>query len=760
MRAYQQFPVGTGFATVLPDMDFETYSEAGYYWDGPDNRWRGATKTSPGIAAVGASVYSEHPSTEVLSLAYDLKDGYGDRLWTPDSAFPPFDLFNHILTGGLLEAWNSSFEFYIWRNVCHRRMGWPELPFYQLRCAMSKARAFSLPGKLENAATALRAQEQKDSKGTALIRKLCIPRSPTKKQLTICGSDHTVTPQSVNRLTPEYAPSDFADLYSYNRQDIKAEASVSLLCPDLLPRELDLWLIDQAINIRGVHIDQQALADCIFIVNHASTHYTAELQALTGGTVQSAGEIEKIRGWLGANGIHTSNLDADAVEAALKRKDLSPSCRRVLEIRDALGGASVKKLFAIERMLAMDGRLHDLFAFCGADRTGRWAGRGPQPQNLPSSGPKVCRCKKCEHVSWKGLVFCPNCGTLRTMNDTCDWGNEAMETGFRDLATRDLAFIESRWGDACALVSGCLRGLFAAAPGKDLICSDFSAIEAVVIADLAGEEWRQEVFRTHGKIYEMSASKITGVPFEEFARYKKEQGQHHPLRKKVGKVAELASGFGGGLGAWKNFGAHDFMTDDEITTNVKAWRKASPAVVKFWYGLQEAAYFAVQSPGTCYSYQAPATKFGQPPAITYGVKNDVLYCCLPSGRMLSYHQPRLEQGVGYGGRVEMQLTYMGWNSNYLAGPIGWVRLDTWGGKLTENVVQATARDLMAHTHPLLERAGYPIVLHVHDEIVSEVPEGTGSIEEFEKLMSSTPTWAAGWPVKAAGGWRGKRYRKE
>jgi DNA polymerase len=742
--AGQVIPAGPGFATVLPDLDFETYSEAGYIWDG--KKWQGMTKTQRGLSAVGAAVYSEHPSTEVLSLAYDLKDGRGPRLWVPGCA-PPEDLFDHIRAGGLLEAHNSGFEFYIWQNVCQARMGWPALPFWQLRCSMAKARANSLPGKLGDAAAAIGAPEQKDPKGEALLRKLSVPRNPTKNK-----------PET--RITPEMDPDAFGQLYAYNLQDIKAEAALSVRCPDLLPRELELWILDQAINTRGVYIDQEALADCINIVNQAFDRYTVELQEITFGTVQTAGELQKIQGWLGANGVRLSNLDADAVETALKRDDLPPACRRVLEIRASLGAASVKKLFAIERRVSRDGRLRDLFAFCGADRTGRWAGRGPQPQNLPSSGPDVVRCPACGVVFWAGLLHCRACGALRGPDCKADWGIEAVEAALVDIASRDLARVEAQWGDAVAAVSGCLRGLFAAAPGWDLICSDFSAIEAVVLAELAGEEWRQEVFRTHGKIYEMSASKITGIPFEDFAKYKKETGQHHPMRKKVGKVAELASGYGGGLGAWKAFGADEFMTDDEIRDNVKAWREASPAVKAFWYGLQDAAFMAVQNPGHCYSYQAPRTAHGQPPAIIYGVKDDILYCRLPSGRNLTYHAPRLEPDTDYYGRPTLRLTYMGWNSDYKKGPIGWTRLDTWGGKLTENVVQAVSRDLLAFAMPPLERAGYPIVLHVHDEIVSEVPAGSGDVAEFEKIMSTVPAWAEGWPVKAAGGWRGKRYRKD
>lgn len=769
LLAYTQVPAGPGYATVLPDLDFEAYSEAGYWWDGPAARWRGVTKTDPGLAAVGAAVYTEHPSCMVLSLAYDLKDGRGDRLWTPGMA-PPQDLFGHIAAGGLLEAWNSGFEYWMWRNVCNARMGWPELPHTQLRCAMAKSRAHSLPGALEAAAKAINASEQKDKGGKALITKLCIPKSPSKKQVNTMPAPLLL---KANHPTPMTHPLLYNSLYEYCKQDIKAEAAISLRCPDLSERELQLWLLDQAINFRGVHIDQAALYDCIAIVQEATVQYTTELQMITQGAVGTASELAVMLRWLGTQGLHLPNIDSDMVEATLKRTDITPLCRRVLEIRDSLGSASVKKLFAIQRRLSRAGRLHDLFAYAGADRTARWAGRGPQPQNLPSSGPKVCECTGCGRVFWKGLLTCPECGKVRGPDDACDWGIKAVDACLRDIATRSLTHVEAMWGDALGAVAGCLRGLFAAAPGCEFICSDFSAIEAVVLAELAGEEWRQEVFRTHGKIYEAGAAKICGIPLEEFFEYKKRTGMHHPMRKKIGKVSELASGFGGGWGAWVAFGADEYMTEEEGKANIYAWREASPAIagrkyprrgqpeVKgFWYGLQDAAFAAVASPGYCFTYQAPATRFGQPPPITYGVKDDILYCLLPSGRMLTYHTPRLEQKTGYNGRTDLALTYWGYNTDYKKGPKGWMKLDTWGGKLTENVVQAVARDILAHAMPGLEAAGYPIVLHVHDEVVSEVLAGTGSIEEFERIMGTMPPWAAGWPIKAAGGWRGARYRKD
>ena len=743
MVAGQHIPAGPSHATVLPDFDFETYSEAGYEWDVTANRWRGALKTGSGLPAVGAAVYAEHPSTQVLCMAYNLKDGAGPHLWIP-GMLPPLDLFRHIASGGLLEAWNSSFEYHIWRAVCRARMGWPALPYHQLRDAMAKGRAHSLPGKLGEAAKVLGAPEQKDSRGDVLIRKLSVPRNPTKGDPSTRCTD----------LSP------MLELFEYNLQDIKAEASVSQRCPDLLPEELELWLLDQRINFRGVYIDRLALDNCIAVVNEATEQYTAELQRITGGAVGTAGEVSKIQKWLATQGVHTSTgaLDADAVGDTLARVDLPPAARRVLEIRKSLGAASVKKLFAIDRRLAADGRLKDLFAFCGADRTGRWAGRGPQPQNLPNSGPKVVRCKECGHIRWAKLAHC-RCWAAEA--EPTDWGIDAVTVALEDIAGRNLQWVEQEWGDAVGVVSGCLRGLFAAAPGHDLICSDFSAIEAVVMAFMSGEQWRMDVFNTHGKIYEMGASKITGVPFEEFMRHKQETGQHHPHRKKIGKVSELASAYGGGLGAWKAFGADAFMTDDEIQSNVKAWRLASPAIAAkrddrngvlpgFWYGLQEAAYNAVTLPGNCYEFRG----------ISYGVKDDVLYCRLLSGRMLTYHQPRLEVGTTSWGASTVRLTYMGWNSNYQNGPIGWMRLDTYGPKLAENIIQAVARDILAYSMLSLDRAGYPIVMHVHDEIVAEVPSGTGSVEEFEQIMGKMPPWCAHWPIKAAGGWRGDRYRKD
>jgi DNA polymerase len=286
-----------------------------------------------------------------------------------------------------------------------------------------------------------------------------------------------------------------------------------------------------------------------------------------------------------------------------------------------------------------------------------------------------------------------------------------------------------------------------ASPGHELISSDYSAIEAVVLAVLAKEQWRIEVFQTHGKIYEASAAAVSGVSLQEILNHKSRTGEQHPLRA-LGKVAELASGYQGSEGAWKKFGADKFMTDVEINAGVKKWRKESPNIVNFWYGLERIAIAAVQNPGSYHSYNE----------ITYGCNGNTLYCRLPSGRLLCYQQPSIVVEKMPWGSQKPVLYYWGWNSDATKGPIGWIRISTYGGKLCENVVQATARDILTYAMLNLDRAGWSIVLHVHDEIVCEDATGR-NVEELEDIMNIMPPWAKGWPIKASGGWKGRRYRK-
>lgn len=785
---------GMGWSTVLPDMDFETYSEAGFVWTGEG--WTclpNAPQGKKGLPVVGAAVYAKHPSCEVLSFYYDLKDGRGRRHWKPGDA-PPLDLFAHLAKGGLIEAWNAPFEHWVWNHVCRQRYGWPELPQSRLRCAMAKARAHSLPGSLALASDVLQLQAQKNPDGARLLRKFSIPRNPTKKD-----------PR--RRILPANDPEDAARLYAYNAQDIVTEAEASSRCPDLEGFELEVWQTDARINYRGVAVDVKGVEDCAAIIDQAHSRYNSELAALTGGTVSQASEVKKLTGWLGAFGVHLAGLDEEAVAEALKlpkapdvllyhpesesalwgvmeewekktdidslhcevvsREELPPHveippypagvlpapARRALEIRAAIASAAVKKAYSLRNRLTAEGRVHDLFNYHAA-RTGRVTGDGPQPTNFPSGGPAVKRCE-CGAFSVSAFDACPSCGAPGWSLESEEWSHEAAEFALSVIASRSLDLVEYYFGDAMAAVSGCLRGLFVAAPGHDLLGSDYSAIEAVVLAELAGEAWRQEVFRTHGKIYEMSGAKVLGLTLEEVLEHKQRTGQHHPARKK-GKINELALGYQGWIGALRAFGAPG--EEPELKRDVIAWRDASPAIVEFWggqernwlpelFGVEGAFVKAILNPGRAFEVRG----------LGFTMQGDALYLRLLSGRYLTYHRPRLAPSTRRPGTYS--ISYEGYNTNPKNGPIGWLRMETWGGKLVENIVQATSRDIQWFGIVNLEKAGYPIVLHVYDEDVAEIPQGFGSVEEFERIMSTMPTWAAGWPVRAAGGWRGRRYRK-
>lgn len=768
---------GCGYSTVLPEIDCETYSEAGYVWSDELGKWCPppgvADLRSAGITAVGAVVYTEHPTCEVLTLSYNLKDGRGVRRWQPGMPAPA-DLIAHVLAGGLLESHNCGFEFWVWLNVLHKRHGWPMIPAAQQRCSMAKARAHGLPGGLDPLGNVLDIEHKKDPEGAALMKIFSMPRQPTKNDKR-------------RRVLPSDDPVQFERYARYCDRDTVAESEASALIPDLPPDELEFWQIDQLINRLGVQVDTQTVRAGIKVIEQAFERYNAELREITGGVVQAASELQKLQGWLGAHGCVMPGMAEDAVAAKLKELDDRVTggidhpdeirhIWRALEIRQLVGSGSVKKLYAMANQATQAGRLHDLFSYHAA-RTGRVTGNGPQPTNLPNSGPDVNRCICGRHYGLTKLA-CPWCGAPTPpappaplpCKSVIEWCAEAAADAIEVIRSGSLDAVEYYFGRALDVVSACLRGMFTAAPGHDLVSSDYSAIEAVVLAELAGEQWRIDLFRANGKIYEASGAKVAGLTYGEVIDYKTRTGQHHPVRKK-GKVMELALGYGGWIGAMVNFGAGEWMTEDEMKSSIVAWRNASPAIVEFWggqfrglpwardrkpefFGLEGCAIQAVLFPGHEFSHRG----------ITYFKRGDVLYCRLLSGRLIAYHRPRLRANTRDEWGNSFALSYEGWNTNPNNGPYGWIRMDTYGGKLTENVVQATARDVLRDAIVKLWRAGYRTVLHVYDEIVAEIVKGWGSVEEFERIMGEMPAWAHNadgqpWPIRAAGGWRGERYRK-
>lgn len=742
---------GLGLTTVRTDFDFETYSEAGFVWNADRQKWEspaGAAAGKKGLPVVGAAVYAQHPSTEVLCMAYDLKDGTGRHFWHPGMP-PPQPLLDSVARGGEVEGWNVAFEWWIWNEVCVRRYGWPPLAQEQTYDAMAKARAFALPGSLGNVSDVLALSRKKDPDGDRLLKKFSMPRNPTKADGRL-------------RIVPNFddpADEDAQRLKAYNLRDIEAEFEASWRIPDLQPLELQVWRTDQRINRRGMAIDLAAIDGAIRIIGQASEQYGRELKELAGCYPT---ELQRLRGWLGAQGLHMETMDEDAIEAALLDPFIPEPCRRALEIRQVVGSASVKKVFAMRNQVARGGRLHDLYTYHGA-HTGRPTGNGPQPTNLPRSGPDCWECAHCGHHHNTPGAACPWCFTpFDRSAKRREWSPEAMEDAITIATTGSLPAMEWFFGDAMHALAGTLRGLFVAPPGYDYISSDFSAIEGVVTAALANEQWRLDVFRSHGMIYEMSAAKIIGEPFEAFIEYKKVHKKHHPARQGVGKVAELALGFSGWINAMKAFGAEKYLpTDEKIKETILAWREASPAVVHLWgsqrnglTGLEGGIIQALRHPGQI----VPVHRLdGGLTGVSYTYTDDVLYAILPSGRHLTYHRPRI-RSTGDSWRGD-QVSYEGWNTNPKNGPPGWIRKDIYGGRATENVVQAVARDIQMNAIELLEAKGYPVVMHTYDEIVSEVPAGFGSVKELEATMASLPDWAKGWPIKADGGWRANRYRK-
>ncbi len=811
-------PAGLGHSTSRIELDFETYSEAGYVWNAERQRWDGparAPQSKKGLPVVGAYNSIKHPTFEILWLAYDLKNGNGWRQWRP-GLLPPLDLFEAIRAGQELEAWNVSYERWVWELYCVPMLRWPPVSDGQWRCAMAKARAFSLPGSLDKAGEVVNAKVRKDKAGSDLMKRLSMPINPTqavpRTRVAPVYDEATALAATVDLITAmtavdphatdrrrstmarkavEVVRADAEDMAAYGRYnvtDILAESEIAGMTPDLADAELEWWRTHERINRRGVHIDRAGVQDCIAIVDQVFAKYNAELADITG--VDAASKVSQLQAWLQTRGHRLDSLDEDRVEEALSNPLLPPDVRRVLEIRAAAGSASVKKLFAILNRLCDDDRLRDLCIYYGA-RTGRSTGEGPQPLNMPKAGPDLCKCSGCGQHFGDHHSHCPFCQAPRS-GKAAEWNPEMAEHALAQIARRSLEWVEYVYGSALLTVAGCLRSLFCAAPGHDLLGADYNSIEAIGLAMLSGEAWRKKVFSTHGKIYEASASTMFGVPLDEILGHKKATGQHHPLRQK-GKVGELAFGYQGWLGAAQAFGMPG--TDDEIKEDILRWRSASPAVEWLWggqtdgkaagilqnaqapgyeghvadwlsphvrtkrwsknpfyFGVEGMAIMAVLYPGEWHVvYRMDGTDSG----VSFLCREGRLYCRIPSGRLLTYHNARLFES-DRGGYL---LNYWGWNSNPKNGQTGWIPMDTWGGRLVENINQAVCRDILAPACVSLERHGYPVVLHVYDEIVSEIPEGFGSAEEFQRIVETRPAWAHDWPIRAPDPFREKRYGK-
>jgi DNA polymerase bacteriophage-type len=755
----QQFEVMNGYASVLPEHDFETYSEAGYEWNEAEQKWEGvayAPTTKRGLNVVGIYNYVLHPSFRLLELAYNLKNGDGARIWRPGFD-DPADLFDWVKryrhnqslesTDGILEAWNVFFEVSVWNLYCVPKLGWPPLFLDQVRCCMAKAALAGYPRKLENTAKVLKLVNQKDTQGGKLVSKLTVPRNPTKKN-----------PQKF--WTPETAPEDFTRFYAYNVQDIMAESEASLRIPDMPPEEIIRWQVDQRINHRGMQIDMVAVGNCLAVIDQAAAKYNAELQQITNGQVKAFSEVTKTVGWLQTQGVYLDGLDENVVEEELLKNHVH-AVKRVLQIRRSLSFGSVKKLNGMWLQTCADGRLRDMFAFA-SNHTHHWAGVGPQVMNLY----KADKFNKPEQVEFALGV----------------------------LASRSLEYVEKVFAngppwdtddnkpmEALDVIANCLRSMIVARPGTRLMMADYNAIQAVITAALAGEKWQLDVFHRGGQIYLETASTLTGKPVQFYVDYRKDNGKHHPDRQLYGKIPTLANGFGAYVGGWRRFDDEGILgTDEEVKKLIfLTWAK-NPNICELWggqtrnkfgrnrlgqraneypecYGLEGAAVRAVQNPGTAFGYRG----------IRYQVHKDVLYCMPPGGGApLVYHEPHLEKATREHSRPwEFNLSYVGWNTSQTKGRGGWERMDLYGGIATQNIVAKVHREFQADTLVALEQTQvYLPVHHGHDENVVEVENGKGSIDEYLSIVNRGKSWAVDdwgrpWPVKAPGAEEVQRYGK-
>jgi DNA polymerase len=635
------------------------------------------TYSSIDIREAGAFRYMEAPDFEILLIAYAWDDGPVQVLDLTGRA--PRELIE--LRAALYDpsvvkvAHNSAFE----RAAFYKATGY-YCPPDQWEDTMVLAAYNGLPLSLEGAGSALGLTAQKIKEGTLLINYFCKPCKATK-----ANGGRT-------RNLPGHAPEKWERFVEYCRRDVEVCQQIHsrLARYPVTPFERRVWALDARINERGVLVDRE-LAEAAVAVDAAYTaERKAEMQKLTG--LANPGSVAQLKGWLETRGLYADSLDKEAV-AGLLAEAVDPTTRRVLQLRQLLGRTSTTKYGTMLAASGSDGRVRGLTQYYGASRTGRWAGRLVQLQNLPQN-----------HLDAIGSV--------------------------RELVrARDLETLELIYDDVSDVLTQLIRTALIAKPGHTFLVADFSAIEARVIAYLSGEQWRMDVFAAGGDIYCSSASQMFHVPVEK-------HGVNGHLRQK-GKVAELACGYGGGVAALKAFGAERMgLTETEMQQIVTQWRAASPTIPKFWRDTEKAARMALENPGQGFKLRC---------GVRFRRDGEALRCYLPSGRILTYWGARIEEG---------STVYMGQGGQSGA----WMKKDTWGGKLVENIVQAFARDCLAVAMDRLDAAGFQICFHVHDEVVAEAPVGS-RWEDMAEIMAQPIDWAPGLLLRADG-YETKFYMKD
>lgn len=633
------------------------------------------------IGKCGAYRYVDSPNFEILLLAYAYDDEPVTVIDVAQREGWPTQVLDDILSPDITKvAHNAAFE-----RICLSKFLNTHLDPKAWHCTMVHALSLGFPASLADVGKALNLDEdkQKMAVGKRLITYFCKPCKPT---------------QANGQRTRNYPQHDLEkwNLFKeYNRQDVVTEQAIyeRLMKFPLPESEQILYCLDQSINDYGIGVDTDLMNKVIGYSKDYEAALRKECEELTGGI--NVHSIVQLKQWLTEQeGRQIDSLTKDDVDQLLKL-DLKPESKRILELRQETGKTSVKKYEAFERSICSDGRIHGAFQFYGAGRTGRWAGRLIQPQNFPRN-------------AFEDIAL------ARQMVKSARWDE-----------------IEMLYGSMNDVFSTLIRTLIVPPEGMTFAIADYSAIEARVVAWMADEKWRQDVFANGGDIYCMSATQMFGVPVEK-------HGQNSHLRKK-GKAAELACGYGGGVGALRKMGGEQMgLSEKEMDDIVKKWRRSSPHVVRLWRELGDAAIEAIDTRLRVKCRHGVSFKYAK----------GILFMTLPSGRSLAYVQPRFD------GR---ELTYMGMNQTTRK----WERTKTWGGKLTENLIQAIARDCLAVSMTKIQQAGYHIVMHVHDEVIVEVPseDAEEHLKRIEELMGEPIEWAPGL-LLTADGFTSEYYRKD
>ena len=622
------------------------------------------------LQKTGVYRYCESPNFEILLFGYSIDSGPVQVVDLACGEHIPKEVLAALEDDSVIKwAFNAAFE-----RVClSRYLGYPTGEYLDpesWHCSMVWAATMGLPLSLEGVGVVLGLEKQKLTEGKELIKYFCQPCLPTK-----ANGQRT-------RNRPFHAPDKWELFKRYNARDVEAEMGIQqkLSKFPVPPQVWEEYDIDQEINDRGVRIDMELVEQAIQMDARSRQELTDAMKRMT--ALENPNSVQQMKQWLSDNGVETDSLGKRVVAELLKTAP--PELAEVLTLRQQLAKSSVRKYQAMEKTVCSDNRARGMFMFYGANRTGRFSGRNIQLQNLPQN-----------HL--------PDLAEARAL-----------------VRSGDFDAVELLYEDVPDTLSQLIRTAFIPRDGAQFLVADFSAIEARVIAWFAGETWRQEVFSKGGDIYCASASQMFKVPVEK-------HGINGHLRQK-GKIAELALGYGGSVGALKAMGALEMgLTEEELPQLVDAWRQSNPNIVKFWWAVDRAVMEAVR-------YKHTTTDYG----LTFSCRSGMLFITLPSGRKLAYVKPKVGTNK-FGGEC---ITYEGIGSTKK-----WERLDSYGPKFVENIVQATARDILCYAMRTLRCCS--IVMHIHDELVIEA-DPRMSLEAVCEQMGRTPPWAKGLLLRADG----------